>query len=103
MVSPWLVMLTDVWSKVAWNPASHSCPIDINELCVRPGRRWAWRPCAGTCGKFSSHATLVDLSCCPFGRPTIIGVVIPAMTFLGIGWSNIVCRGASIGVGSGRV
>ena len=83
MVYLCLVMLTDVWSKVAWHPASHSCPIDINELCVRPGRRWDWRPCAGTCGKFSSHATLVDLSCCPFGRPTIIGVVIPEMILWG--------------------
>ena len=79
MVSPLLVILTNVWSKVAFHPASHSWPIDIKELCVRPGRRWAWRPCARNCGKFSSYATLVDLSCCPFGRPTIIGVVIPAM------------------------
>ena len=67
---------------VPWLP-SHSCPIDINELCVRPGRIWAWRPCSGTCGKFSSHATLFDFSCCPFGRPTIIGVVIPAIILWG--------------------
>ena len=83
MVSSWLVMLTDVWSKVAWQPASQSWQIYINELCVMPGRRWAWRPCSGTCGKFSSQATLVDLSCCPFGSPTIIGVVIPAMILWG--------------------
>ena len=83
MVSPWLVMLTDVWSKVAWHPASHSFPIDINEICVIPGRRWAWRLCSSNCGKFSSHATLFDFSCCPFGRPTIIGVVIPVMILWG--------------------
>ena len=83
MLSPWLVMLTNVWSKFDWHPASHSCPIDINELCVRPGRRWAWRPCSGTCGEFGSYATLVDLSFFPFGRPTIIGVVIHAMILWG--------------------
>ena len=83
MVLPWLVMLTKVWSKVAWKPALHSWPIDINELCVRPGRRWVWRPCVVTCGKFSSQATLVDLSCFPFERTTIIDVAIPAMILLG--------------------
>ena len=83
MVSPLLVMLNDVWSKFAWHPASHSWPIYIKEIWVRPVSIWAWRPNAGACGKFSAHATLVDLSCCPFGRTTIIGVVIPAMILRG--------------------
>ena len=60
MVLPWLVIMNNVWSKVAWKPASHSWPIDINDLCMRPGSRWAWLPFVGTCGKFSSQATLVD-------------------------------------------
>ena len=83
MVSPWLVVLTDVWSEFAWHPASYSWLVDINKLCVSPRRIWAWYPCAGNCGKFSSQATLLDLSCCLFGRPTIIGVVIPAMILWG--------------------
>ena len=41
IVFPLLVMMTEFLLKVAMHPASHSLPIDMRELCAKPGKMWA--------------------------------------------------------------
>jgi hypothetical protein len=48
--SSFLVMTTVVRSKVALQPASYSAAMDTSELCVRPGRRCAFRASYGSWG-----------------------------------------------------
>ena len=71
-----LCMVT-VWvSNVAMHPALHSFPMDMSELCVRPGKMCASNAALGNCGRASVHLVLVDCRQVPFGSPTMMGILV---------------------------
>jgi hypothetical protein len=67
-----LVTTTCVLLKVASQPASHSFPMDISELCVRPGMMWAVRASCGSWGRFNLQSFVLDCSVSLSGRPTVM-------------------------------
>ena len=58
---PFLVMLSVYSSNIDLYPALHNFPIDMRELCERPGSKGASLLLAGNLGNVSVHAFFNDI------------------------------------------
>jgi hypothetical protein len=58
--------------QVASQPASHSVPMEISELCVRLGMMWAACASCGSWGRFNVQLFVLDWMVSPFGRPMVM-------------------------------
>ena len=62
-------------SKATWQPASHSCPMEISDLEASAGTMWTWRAAGGRPGT-SSSASCVECMMEPLGFRIEIGSVV---------------------------
>ena len=77
--------------KVAWQPASQSCPIDSREPEARVGKMWTCRACGGRPGT-SRRPVWVDCMVAWLGRSTEMPLAVGFTFVTGmVVWTRLLC------------
>ena len=79
---PRCLTIQSIFVKVISHPALHNRTKDNKECDAKPGMIWPWRPCCGSCGRFSSHVC-VECTCVPSGSLTAKGSFVTVLFFVG--------------------
>ena len=89
-------MANDLLSNIEWHPESHIFLMDINVVCINPGRVCPLQAATGICVNYIMY--VMDYFMCPLlGNPTVMGGWgAYMMFFMGVVWFVFVSTGPSI-------